>query len=228
MYKKIIIAINEIDYLRSKDEKMRLLINSIEDINREYIPDPFIAIVNNIVYQQIAYKTAVSIWKRFEELIPDITPDNIIQESFESLRECGLSKTKINYIRNISEVVIKNELDLNSFAMMSDKEIIEKLITIKGIGVWTAEMFLIFSLNRKNILSYNDLGIRKGLKWLYNMKEEPTMKEFEKYKNSFSPYNTLASFYLWEITIRNYYKFESIEKVNLNNNVSCFNPSRDR
>lgn len=222
MYKKIIINKSEIEALRSKDDKMRMLIDSIGDINREYIPDPFVALVNSIVFQQLAYKAAISIWNRFEELITDINPDNILNASFESLRECGLSKTKISYIKNIAQAVKRNELDFNNSAMMSDEEIIEKLTKIKGIGVWTGEMFLIFSLNRKNVMSYNDMGIRKGLKWLYNMKEEPTMKQFEKFKNRFLPHNTLASFYLWEITIRNYFKYENIEKVILKSNVTYF------
>ncbi len=222
MYKKIVIAKSEIEELKSKDDKIRMLIDSIGDINREYIPEPFIALVNSIVFQQLAYKAAISIWNRFEKLVTEINPDNILHASFESLRECGLSKTKISYMRNIAEAVKRNELNFNNFAMMSDEEIIEKLVKIKGIGVWTAEMFLIFSLNRKNVMSYKDLGIRKGLKWIYNMKEEPTMKQFEKVKNRFSPYNTLASLYLWEITIRNYFKYENIEKVNLKNNVTYY------
>ena len=189
---------------------MKVLIDSIGEINREYIPDPFIALVNSIVFQQISYKAALSIWNRLEDLITEINPDNLLNVSFESLRKCGLSKTKISYIRNIAEAVKKNELELDNLAMMSDEEVIKKLVKIKGIGVWTAEMFLIFSLSRKNVMSYNDLGIRKGLKWLYSMNEEPTLKQFEKFKNKFSPNNTLASFYLWEITIRNYFKNENI------------------
>ncbi len=222
MYKKIIITENEIKGLSSKDDKMKMLIDSIGAINREYIPDPFIALVNSIVFQQLAYKAANSIWNKFVKLVKEINPDNILKYSFESLRECGLSKAKINYIRNIAEAVKGNELDFSKFPMMTDEEIIEILVKIKGIGVWTAEMFLIFSLNRKNVISYNDLGIRRGLKWLYGMKKEPSKKQFEKYMNKFSPYNTLASFYLWEITIKNYFKYESIEKVNLKNDIAYY------
>ena len=222
MYKKIIIDTKDIEGLRSKDDNMRMLIDSIGDIDREYIPDPFIALANSIVFQQLAYKAAISIWNRFEELINDITPSNVLNASYESLRSCGLSKTKISYIKNIAEAFNKGELDFNKFPSMKDEEIIEKLIKIKGVGVWTAEMVLIFSLNRKNILSYNDLGIRKGLKWLYKMKEEPNVKQFDKFKKKFSPYNSLASFYLWEITIRSYFKYENIEMINLKNNVAYF------
>lgn len=220
MYEKIKINQNEIEYLRNSDDKMKKLIDLVGDIDREYITNPFIALVNSIVFQQLAYKAAISIWNRFENLVKDITPQNILNTDDKSLRECGLSKTKINYIKNLSQATIEGELDFKRFEEMTDEEIIEKLIKIKGIGVWTAEMFLIFALNRKNILSFNDLGIRKGLKWLYKMKKEPTKEQFNRIKKKYSPYNTLASFYLWEITIRDFFKYEDIEKVNINNNVA--------
>lgn len=220
MYKKIFIDKNEIETLKRKDPKMAMLIDSVGDINREYIPDPFIALVNSIVFQQLAYKSAISIWNRFEGFIGEITPENILNTRTEDLRNCGLSKTKIRYIRNIAEATLNNQIDFNDFNRLSDEDIIELLTKIKGVGVWTAEMFLIFSLNRKNVMSYKDLGLRKGLQWLYSMKEEPTEKQFEKFKNRFSPYNTLASFYLWEITIRNYFKYDSIEKVSIKNNIA--------
>jgi DNA-3-methyladenine glycosylase II len=208
--------------LGSKDDKMKMLMDAVGEIHREYIPDPFVALVNSIVFQQLAYKAAISIWNKFEQFIGEITPDHILNASFESLRECGLSTTKISYIKNIAEAVKRKEVDLSNFEMMSDEEIIEKLIQVKGIGTWTAEMFLIFSLNRKDVMSYKDLGIRKGLKWLYNMKEEPTMEQFEKLKRKFSPNNTLVSFYLWEITIGNYFKYKNVEELVCTNNVTYF------
>ncbi len=222
MQQKILIDKNEIDCLRSKDDHIRKLIDTIGEIDRECIPDPFIALVNSIVFQQLAYKAAICIWNRFEAFIVEINPDNILQANFESLRTCGLSSTKINYIKNIAETVKRNEVDFTQFSNMSDAEIIENLVKIKGIGKWTAEMFLIFSLNRKNILSYNDLAIVNGLKWLYHMKKEPTTKQLDSFHHRFSPYNTLASFYLWEITIRNYFKYEDVDKINLKNYVTYF------
>ena len=109
--------------------------------------------------------------------------------------------------------MIRFELNIDNYHQLSDEEIIKDLIKIKGIGPWTAEMFLIFSLNRKNVMSYKDLGLRRGMQWLYGMKEEPTVKEFEAIKRKYTPYGTLASFYLWEVTIRNYYQYESIEDL---------------
>ncbi|TDX49156.1 methylated-DNA--[protein]-cysteine S-methyltransferase [Orenia marismortui] len=223
MYKKIIIRESEIEGLKSKDNKMKMLIDSVGQVDREYIADPFVALVNSIVFQQLSSQAATTIWNKFKNYISELEPNNILQTSDEGLRNCGLSKRKITYIKNIAKAVEKNEIDFDSFTLMSDEEIIKKLIKIKGIGTWTAEMFLIFSLNRKNILSANDLGIRKGLQWLYGLKEEASKKQFERFKSRFSPYNTLASFYLWEITANDYHlKYDNIEEVNLQNNVAYF------
>lgn len=212
-YKKIIIAEQEIEQLKECDPNMKLLIEIVGDIHREYIPDPFIALVNSIVFQQLAYKAAITIWNRFEELIEVVKPESILAHSFEELRACGLSKNKIDYLRNLSEAVISGQLKLENIQSMSNDEIIESLVKVKGIGVWTAEMFLIFCLNRKDILSFKDLGLRKGVKWLYSMSEEPDQEQFEEVRCRFSPNNTLASFYLWEVTIRNLFKFSSVEEA---------------
>lgn len=212
-YKKIEINENEIDALRKTDEKMRKLIDLVGPIDREFIPDPFIALINSIVFQQLAYKAAITIWNRLENLVEKVTPENILRINEETLRSCGLSRTKVSYIKNISEAVINKDLDLENINKLSDQEIIIQLVKIKGIGEWTAEMFLIFSLNRKNILSFKDLGLRKGIKWLYNMDDEPTKEEFEFYKAKFSPNNTLAAFYLWEITIKNFFKYNHVDEL---------------
>lgn len=219
MYEKIFFSKEEVNSLIKQDIKMELLIKTVGKIDREYISDPFVALLNSIVYQQIAFKAALAIWTRFEKHVKNITPENVLNCEYNELRECGLSKTKISYINNISEAVLNKTLDIDNLYKLSDESIIEELVKIKGIGVWTAEMFLIFSLNRRNTISYLDLGIRKGIKWLYNLKEEPTKKEFEKYKKKFGNNSTLASFYLWEITIQNYFKYNNIEELIVNNNI---------
>lgn len=219
IYNKYNIKSEELDYLRNTDEKMRKLINVVGDIDRDYIPNPFIALVNSIIFQQLSYKAAVTIWTRFEKFVNEITPENILTHSDEELRKCGLSRTKVQYVKNIAIAVLEHRLNLNEMVKQSDDEIYKQLIDIKGIGIWTAEMFLMFSLCRKDIISYGDLGIRRGIKWLYGLEDEPTKQEFEDFRNRYSPYNTLASFYLWEITIRDYFKFVDINDVHsLNNN----------
>jgi len=223
IYQKIIINKKDVDILKQADDKMKLLIESVGDINREYIENSFIALVNSIVYQQISFKAGNSIWNKFENLVDEITPENLEKIDFDELRSCGLSKSKILYIKNIADAIMNNELKINEYDEMSEEDIYEDLIKIKGIGPWTIEMFLIFSLNKKNIMSYGDLGLRKGIEWLYGIKEDITEKEFNKYKKKFSPLGTLVSFYLWEITIRNYFKYKNIYKLNLKNNVVYMN-----
>ena len=192
---------------------MRMLIELVGKIDRDYIPNPFITLINSIIFQQVAYKAAITIWNRFEDLVKDITPEKVLSISHDSLRKCGLSGTKINYIQSISQAVINRDIELENIDKLGNEEIIKNLIKIKGIGEWTAEMFLIFSLNRKDILSYKDLGIRKGIQWLYHMNNEPTKDEFARLKEKYSPYNTVAAFYLWEITMRNYFAYENTEEI---------------
>lgn len=212
-YKQIKIDKKEIEHLKSADNKMKMLIDLVGNIDRDYIPNPFIALINSIIFQQIAYKSAITIWNRFKDAVKEITPENILSINHDSLKKCGLSRTKINYIQNISQAVINRDIALENINKMSNEEIIKSLIKIKGIGEWTAEMFLIFSLNRKDILSYKDLGVRKGIQWLYNMNNEPTKDEFARLKEKYSPFNSVAAFYLWEITIRNYFKYEHIDEI---------------
>ncbi|EOC99867.1 methylated-DNA--[protein]-cysteine S-methyltransferase [Caldisalinibacter kiritimatiensis] len=216
MYKKIEITKRELEHLKSCDKNMRKLIEYVGDIERYYIEDPFLALINSIVFQQLAYNAANAIWNRFLSLYDNITPEKVINTEFDTLRKCGLSKTKIEYIKNICRAIINNELDIENIDKLSDEQIIDKLVKIKGIGIWTAEMFLLFSLNRRNVLSYKDLGIRKGIKWLFNMKKEPTKDEFEKIKEKFSPYNTVASLYLWEITSRGLLNYDSTDILDRN------------
>ncbi len=224
IYEKYKITTEELDYLRNTDEKISKLIDVAGDIDREYIPNPFIALLNSIVYQQLSYKAAMTIWGRFESLVKEITPNSIVSHSDEEFRGCGLSKTKVQYVKNIANAVLEGRLNLEQINELSNEEIVGQLIDVKGIGIWTAEMFLIFSLCRKDVISYGDLGIRRGIKWLYGLKDEPTKEEFILYKERYSPNNTLASFYLWEITIKNLFKFDDIQDAynNIPHNRNTF------
>lgn len=213
-YRKIDFQKDEIEHLKNSTPEMKKLIETIGKIEIDYIPDPFSSLVYNIIFQLISYKTATKIWVRFEELVIEITPEKVLSISEESYRECGLPSTKIRYIKNLAEAILSKEITFEAVNEMSNEEVIKYLIKIKGIGKWTAEMFLIFTLNRKDLISYNDLAIRKGLKWLYNMQNEPTNDEFNILKQKFSPYNTLASFYLWEITIRDFFQYKNIDDIN--------------
>lgn len=210
---KLLFSKKEIDALMDADSEMHQLIQSVGEINRHGFNDPFIGLVNCIVYQQISFKAANSIWKKLIHLCHPCTPKKLQGLSDEQLKNCGLNKKKISYIREITNQVLNKSIDLDQLVNESDDQVIKYLTEIKGIGPWSARMFLIFSLKRKNIMSYGDLGIRRGLQWLYGLEEEPSKKDFKTYYNRYFPHNTLASFYLWEITIRNYFKYASIEQV---------------
>ena len=160
--------------------------------------DLFLALVQSIVSQQLSVKVADVIFQRVETLLGEITAENLLAAEPEALRACGLSCRKIEYLRGIAEAQRNGLIDFKSLARKTDAEIIQELVKLKGVGVWTAEMLLIFSLGRPDILSYKDLGIRRGIMMLNGL-AELTEEDFEYYRRRYSPYGTLASLYLWRI-----------------------------
>lgn len=191
----------EIDYLKRKDKKLGAAIDRIGMIQREVIPDPFTALISSIVSQQIAKKAAETVWTRLSLKLGSITPESIERACLEDIQTCGMSNRKAGYIKGIAEAAISRQVDFSALHALSDQEIILKLSALSGVGVWTAEMLLIFSLNRPNVLSYNDLAIRRGMMNLYGLKDLPKDK-FERYRARYSPYCSVASLYLWELSVQ--------------------------
>ena len=194
----------EINALKQKDEKLEVAISRIGKINRRIRPDLFSAIIYSITGQQISMKAHKTIWERFEIKVlttcqsSEMSPKNICMLSQEEIQSCGMSMRKANYILDFSQKVHKNHFNIHVLQNMTDEDLIKELCTLKGIGAWTAEMIMIFSMQRPNILSFGDLAIIRGLRMLYQ-KKEITKEDFLYYKQKFSPYATIASFYLWEI-----------------------------
>lgn len=186
----------EIRQLIKADPLLGKVIEKYGILKRTIMPDPFKALVQSIIAQQISGKAADTISKRLIDAIGNITPVLISDANDEILRNCGLSARKVSYLKSGADFFIHNELDFEKLAFMEEDDIIQLLMQIKGVGIWTAEMLLIFSLGRKNILSYNDFGIRKGLMKLHNI-EELNKKIFEEFKEIYAPYCSIASFYLW-------------------------------
>tara|TARA_B100001029_G_scaffold32296_1_gene24292 strand:+ start:92 stop:703 length:612 start_codon:yes stop_codon:yes gene_type:complete len=154
----------------------------------------FLTLVRSVVGQQISVKAADSVWRKLEELCKDdIEPEKIKLFSEEELREAGLSKSKANYIQNIAKSDI---LEVN-WSNLDDEEAIDLLCKIKGIGIWTAEMFLIFHLARPNILPLGDIGLIKAIELNYNNGEKMSKEELEAYRQKWSPWCTVATWYLW-------------------------------
>ncbi len=188
----------EMNYLISKDEKLASVIKEVGHIKRKINSDFFENLIFKIIGQQISNKAYLTICQRFKDLLGEINPDNILSTSDETLQHCGISFRKVEYIKNASFFWKNEDFDFKNIQNYSDEEIIQCLTKIKGVGIWTVEMLLIFSLGRKNVISYNDLVIKKGLMNLYGL-EKIDKKIFNKYKALYSPYATVASFYLWNI-----------------------------
>lgn len=186
----------EIDYLKRKDKKLGAAIGEIGMIERQITPDPFAALISTVVSQQISNKAAETVWNKLEKLLGTINPENINQKDLREIQSCGMSGRKAGYIKGIAQAA--GEVDFPNLHKLTDQEIIKKLSSLHGVGVWTAQMLLIFSLGRPDVISYDDLAIRKGMMKLYGLKEL-NKEKFERYRKRYSPYASIASLYLWEI-----------------------------
>lgn len=189
----------ETAYLKNTDPLLGDEIERIGLIERMIIPDLFPALIYAVIGQQISLKASHTIWGRMQERFDEITPEYIAQIPLEEIRLCGMQATKAGYIKGIAEKIASGEFDLNSLHQLSDKEAIKKLSTLNGIGMWTAEMLLLNSLERPNIISYGDIAIRRGIMKLYNL-SELKKEQFMQYRNRYSPYASVASIYLWKIS----------------------------
>lgn len=188
----------ELSYLKSRCPRLSELIEKLGFLKREVIPDPFVAIVASISSQQISGRAAETIWKRFTSVIGEVNPLNILSFDPDVIRACGLSARKTEYITGIAKRANSGEVDFSKLSYLTDKEVVEELVKLKGVGEWTAEMILIFSLQRPNVLSYGDFAIKKGLAKLHG-KDTITKEEFDFYKELYSPYCSIASLYIWEV-----------------------------
>ncbi len=190
----------EIEYLKSKDKKLGAAIDKIGMIKREINPEPFTALVSSIVSQQISKKAAETVWNRLCSLIGNITAESIAQMTLPEIQGCGMTVRKAEYIKGIANAAITGEINFSTLRTLTDEEIIKKLSALNGVGIWTAEMLLIFSLCRPDVVSYGDLAIRRGMMRLYGLTDLPKEK-FNKYRKRYSPYGSVASLYLWELSL---------------------------
>ena len=188
----------EVIYLSKKDWRLKELIHEIGPIILTLHRDYFSSLVRSIISQQLSSTASRNIWERFLEQIITINPTSVMAIPDDQLRTIGISRSKATYIKNLSYSICEGKLDFSLFKLLPDKEIIEILCKFKGIGQWTAEMFLIFSLGRMDIISIHDAGLCRAMKWLYNipcsLNSDTILGISEKWK----PYRTLASLYLWK------------------------------
>tara|TARA_Y100000590_G_scaffold102939_4_gene117036 strand:+ start:36334 stop:36972 length:639 start_codon:yes stop_codon:yes gene_type:complete len=160
---------------------------------------PFQTLVNAILGQQISVKAAASISSKLKRKIKRITYSNIHNIPRQSLKSCGLSKQKINYLKGISSHLMLNPKFFYNFKYLTDASIIEELCLFKGIGEWTAQMYLIFQLNRQNVLPLGDLGFINSTVKLYDLPKVNNLKKIIKLSNNWHPYRTVAVWYIWRI-----------------------------
>jgi len=183
-------------FLSKKDKKLAKIINQYDGylVSRD---DPFYSLCRSIIGQQISVKAADSIWLKFEKIIKKIKPINLIKLPKAKLASIGLSRQKILYLKIIAKEFFNKTLNIKNLQKMSDDEAIKSLVRVKGIGVWTAQMFLIFNLKRSNIFPFSDIGLIKAISKNYK-KEYPLKKEeLDYFKNKWHPYSTVATWYMW-------------------------------
>ena len=188
----------ETDYLSARDPALGAAIARIGHIDRAVFPDLFEALINSIAGQQISGKALATVWARLCAAVGAVTPENLLAAGEERLRACGFSGRKVNYMLSAARAVADGTLDIHSLVEKDDQEVIRTLTALPGVGRWTAEMLLTFSLQRPDVLAYDDFGIRKGLCRLYGL-DSVSKAQFAEYRARYAPYATVAALYLWHI-----------------------------
>lgn len=178
---------------------MAAAIERLGMIARPLSPDLFSALIRNIIDQQISVKAALTVNARLVALVGTVTPITIAAASIEAIQACGMTMRKAGYIKGAADAALDGSLDLSAISQLADNEVINQLSRLSGVGVWTAEMLLISSLSRPDVLSWGDLAIRRGMMNLYRHKTLPR-ERFERYRRRYTPYGTTASLYLWALS----------------------------
>ncbi len=185
-------------HLGARDPALRAAMEQIGPVQREVEPDLFAALVNSIVGQQISTKAHVTIWGRFRDRLGAVTPDTVLALTDEELQALGISFRKVSYIKNIAARAADGRLDLDALRLQPDGEVCRALSSLGGVGVWTAEMLMLFSMERPDIVSFGDLALLRGMRMLYHHRSIDR-KRFDVYRRRYSPYGSTASLYLWAI-----------------------------
>lgn len=188
----------ELDHLRARDPRLAAAIDRIGLVRREVQPDLFHALVHSIIGQQISTKAQTTIWGKMQTRFPGVRPDVIAACTLEELQRIGITFRKAGYMQDIARSIVEGRTDLHALAQLDDDALCHALSQFRGIGVWTAEMLMLFSLQRPDIVSYGDLAILRGMRMLYRHRAI-TPQLFARYRRRYSPYGSTASLYLWAI-----------------------------
>jgi DNA-3-methyladenine glycosylase II len=187
-----------VNHLKKCDPVLRAIIERVGPCRIEYSVPEFSSLAEAIVYQQLNGKAALTIFKRFSDMAGDpLTPEGILKLDDEQLRSVGLSKQKSSYLKDLAAKTASGLLDFNNLHELPDEEVIKHLTQVKGIGVWTAHMFLIFSLRRPNVLPTGDYGVQVAVKKHYRKRKLPKPKDIEKIAQAWEPFRSVACWYMW-------------------------------
>ncbi len=186
-------------HLKKADPVLGVVIERVGAYRIEYRDPDFQTLVRSIVYQQLSGKVARVIFNRLAALLPEgkITPEALLKLRPAKMRRAGLSKQKTAYIRDLARKTVRGKVRFEALHELPDHQVIEHLTQVKGIGVWTAHMFLIFALRRPDVLPTGDLGVRSAIRKAYGLEELPHPKQMEELAASWRPYCSVASWYLW-------------------------------
>jgi DNA-3-methyladenine glycosylase II len=187
-----------INHLKKSDPVLRAIIESVGPFRMEFGPPGFATLAESIVYQQLNGRAAATIFSRFAALAGEpLTPEGILKLTDAQLRSVGLSKQKSAYLKDLATKTAAGVLDFSSLLEMPDHEVIAHLTQVKGIGPWTAQMFLIFNLKRPDVLPTGDYGVQAAMKKHYRKRKLPKPKDMEKIARAWAPYRSVACWYLW-------------------------------
>jgi len=187
-----------IRHLKENDPVLALIIERVGRIEIGYRDPTFESLARAIVFQQLSGKVARVIYDRLQKAAGGmVTPETILRLSEGEMRACGLSRQKLNYMRDLAVKTLSGEVNFSQLPSMKDDEVIEHLTRVKGIGVWSAQMFLMFALRRPNVMPVGDLGIRTAIRKAYRKRKLPDAKTILKLSRKWEPYCTIACYYLW-------------------------------
>lgn len=188
----------EIDYLKSRDKKLAAAIEQIGHIERKVDDDLFSSVVHHIIGQQISAAAQATLWRRLSKKAGTINEENILALGRDELQSIGMTYKKADYILDFFEKARDGSFDIPALRNMTDEQVIKELSSLKGIGVWTAEMIMTFCMQRPDVVSFGDLAILRGMRMLYRHRKIDKVK-FDRCRKRYSPYGTVASLYLWAI-----------------------------
>lgn len=189
-----------ISHFKKVDPILSSVMKNLYLLEKAKPKDYFAKLCGEIINQQLSDKASATIFARFRKLYPKgkITPQHTLKLTHQQIRNSGPSNAKARFIKEMAQKFVNEEINLEKLDEMTDGKVMEELTKIKGIGPWTAEMFMMFSLGREDLFSHGDLALRKAIKKLYQFKKEPTIRQIEKISRKWSPYRTYACLILWE------------------------------